>query len=768
MAEIKITGYADQISVKQGDTISFMTSVEGTASVQADFVRLIHGDEHPDGPGFIEREMACDANKKYRVKKQYVQTGSFLTIEDNNQILDLSGSFTLYAFIFPTAPHLHRQGILMRWSIQDQKGYALGINDEGKLEFWTGNGKKTDKVYAEAPLSHLMWYFVAVSYDRATGEAVLFQEPVVNSYNSLLSPMLPLDYACHVREKLRVEPAGGDIPFLIAGCNDYNKGRGPFVSQVYNGKIDRCGIQDRALSRDELTQICNGEKPFQDSLITHWDTTIGYTDQGIGDEVMDTGPHQLHGQGINRPIRCMTGYNWNGKDDSFRIAPEQYGGVHFHDDALIDCKWEPMLTTTIPDSFKSGCYALRVRAGDAEDHIPFVVRAAKPKAKIAMLMPTASYLAYANERLAFEFHTAQSITAHTPVLTKYDVELYKKDDYGLSTYDYFNDGMGCCYSSYRRPIFNLRPKHRTAPIAIPWGFPADLSIVGWLEHSEYDFEVITDEDLHRDGLAAIEPYNVIINGAHPEYYSEKMLDAVESYLATGGRLMYIGGNGYYWVTSFRDDEPWCMEVRKGESGSRAWQARPGEYYHATSGERGGLWKNRGRPPQKLTGVGFTSEGMDKSMPYLRMPDSYHKTASWIFDGISDEEPIGDFGLALGGAAGIETDRYELMLGTPPHTKILASSEMFSDYWMHVQEEILYNYPGLRGSEDYQIRADMIYFTTRNNGAVFCSGSIAFGHALPYNNFDNNISTLMANVVNAFEKDGELPGMQYIAKEKHWE
>ena len=112
MAEIKITGYADQISVKQGDTISFMTSVEGTASVQADFVRLIHGDEHPDGPGFIEREMACDANKKYRVKKQYVQTGSFLTIEDNNQILDLSGSFTLYAFIFPTAPHLHRQGIL--------------------------------------------------------------------------------------------------------------------------------------------------------------------------------------------------------------------------------------------------------------------------------------------------------------------------------------------------------------------------------------------------------------------------------------------------------------------------------------------------------------------------------------------------------------------------------------------------------------------------------------------------------------------------------
>ena len=87
--------------------------------------------------------------------------------------------------------------------------------------------------------------------------------------------------------------------------------------------------------------------------------------------------------------------------------------------------------------------------------------------------------------------------------------------------------------------------------------------------------------------------------------------------------------------------------------------------------------------------------------------------------------------------------------------------------MHVQEEILYNYPGLRGSEDYQIRADMTYFTTRNNGAVFCTGSIAWGHALPYNNFDNNVSTITANVVDAFAKDGKLPGLEYIAEEKHW-
>ena len=36
--------------------------------------------------------------------------------------------------------------------------------------------------------------------------------------------------------------------------------------------------------------------------------------------------------------------------------------------------------------------------------------------------------------------------------------------------------------------------------------------------------------------------------------------------------MYLGANGYYWVVSFREDDPAVMEVRKLESGSRAWQA----------------------------------------------------------------------------------------------------------------------------------------------------------------------------------------------------
>ncbi len=96
--------------------------------------------------------------------------------------------------------------------------------------------------------------------------------------------------------------------------------------------------------------------------------------------------------------------------------------------------------------------------------------------------------------------------------------------------------------------------------------------------------------------------------------------------------MSMGGNGFYWVISYSAEKPWVMEVRRGENGVRAWQAAPGETSHSTTGEKGGIWRNRGRPPQKLFGTGFTSEGYAGSFPYYRMPDGGLPEMAWMFDG----------------------------------------------------------------------------------------------------------------------------------------
>ena len=53
----------------------------------------------------------------------------------------------------------------------------------------------------------MVWYFVAASYDPGSGVATLYQEAVVNRYNSLLSRIVPYEYRSHVRETLNANGA---------------------------------------------------------------------------------------------------------------------------------------------------------------------------------------------------------------------------------------------------------------------------------------------------------------------------------------------------------------------------------------------------------------------------------------------------------------------------------------------------------------------------------------------------------------------------------
>ena len=74
---------------------------------------------------------------------------------------------------------------------------------------------------------------------------------------------------------------------------------------------------------------------------------------------------------------------------------------------------------------------------------------------------------------------------------------------------------------------------------------------------------------HADKLRA-EGYRVVLPRSHPEYDSVQMLDAQEGYLNRGGRLMYMGGNGFYWRVSYPASHPGMIELRRAQDGTRAW------------------------------------------------------------------------------------------------------------------------------------------------------------------------------------------------------
>lgn len=747
-----LTGYADPLNAMAGGRVEFMLHDAASGPADITLVRLLHGDENPAGPGFVERELACGLPAQIDITPQVTRKGSYAWRPAGGPLCAPLPRATIFAFIRPSIVGGIAQTIMGTIEPGGASGFALSICETGRLRLRLEGPEGPVELACNKRMAPNCWHFVAAGWDSASGRAFILQRGVINRWNSLvgLAPGYDLDDWAE-RTAINIPHFAGGTFAIAASRNPAGERQG-----LYNGKIDRHGILNTAADRDLLDSLAQGQVPAAEQIVAYWDTTAGYTDHGIGDTIKDIGPHGLDLEGVNRPIRAMTGWNWDGRNDCFRLAPHQYGGVTFHDDALIDCQWRTTLALEIPEDLPSGVYALRVRKDGREDHVPFFVRPSQARAKIAVLMPTFTYLAYANEHLAFEAPIAQAICANTPIVVRDDLDWKAAEEYGLSTYDVHTDYAGVCYSSWRRPIQNMRPRYRLPSIGVPWAFPADLSLIWWLDSKGYEVDIITDHDLDAQGLDLIRPYRAVLTGTHPEYYSLAMLDALEDYVGSGGRLAYIGGNGLYWVTETRDDEPWCIEVRKLDTGSRAWQAAPGEGYLATTGDRSGVWRARGRAPQKIAALGFTTEGMDESQPFERMTDSYEPAAAWIFEGVGAGELIGDFGLGLGGASGLEMDRYELALGTPPHTMLLASSFNHSDNYPLVSEEITYAFPGRGGTQDPQVRGDIAYYTAAGGGAVFAAGSIAWSQALPVNGGDNNVGQIMANVLKGFVEWDELP------------
>ncbi len=755
MSTPTIHGYSDRISVAPNESIRFMVSAEGAQLYRVDVVRLIHGDTNPAGSGFKEEVVDTSVSGEHPARHQPIHAGSHIRVPDPAGRLALTNAFTLHAFICPTTPDRGTQGILSRWSAEQRTGYCLAIDDQARLALWLGNGdERITRLTSEERLLAGVWYSVAATYDAATGRAGLYQAQVVNATNGLLG--LAQSRSGLVSAEADVPPGRltrADAPFVIAAYAQQAATTGHF-----NGKVDAPRMYQRALDRVEIEALTRGDEPTQEALVARWDFADGIGPTGVpSDRVSDVSGNSLHGMCLQMPARGMTGHNWTGDEENFVHRRHEYGAIHFHDDDIEDSGWQMDFELTIPPTLGSDVYAARLRAGDAEEYIPFFVRPASdaPTARIVFLAPTASYQAYANFHGPFDAAPLQAVAGRTPIFSEQDIFLYQHPEYGLSTYDVHADGSGVCFASRLRPMIEMRPKHRFAGGGL-WQFPADLHLIDWLKAKGHHYDVLTDEDLHREGVDLLRPYNVVVTGTHPEYYSAAMLDGLEAYIQAGGRLMYMGGNGFYWIISYHPDKPHVLELRRGESGSRAWQARPGEYFHSTTGERGGLWRNRARPPQKLVGVGFSAQGFDTSSYYRRLPDSFDPRASFIFDGVGGDDLIGDFGLVGGGAAGYELDRYDLLLGTPPDALLVASSEGHSDNYPHVVEEIFFMFPGLAGTQDPAVRADMVYFANANGGAVFSTGSISWCGSLSHNAYDNNVSRITDNVLRQFARDERPP------------
>ena len=691
-----IVAYADPLSVAPGERLRVMASCEpadGEAvtdapTFRADLVRLVCGDDRRRGAGYLEELVASSLSGVYAGRRQAIQPGSYATLKK----MPAFTALTFSCHVMPTTPERPRQIIA-----SGPGGFVLVIED-GFLTLHMADSVLRPK----EPVAAHRWHRIEVRSDghTTTLRCEIFGLTVAEPRSRQLAASSGFGLAV---------PAGD---WQLAAHDDI---------AGFNGRV-------------EAPRFENDGK-----LVAAWD----FAQNMASAELVET-VQGLRGIAHQHPARAVKGTRWNGSVQCWLDDPSQYAAIHFHEDDLTDAGWQPDIEWQVPPHLPSGVYAVRLRTEDSEDHAVFFVRPAAARLRSAIpapalparkpvlyLAPTATYLAYANQRRSLDRNRNPS-----------DAYFLAHPEVGKSLYDYHVDGSGVMYSSHRRPVLNLKPRTLT------WGFNADTNVTAWLHRIGAAYDVATDHDLNTEGASLLDGYRVVLTGTHPEYYSTAMLGALEGYLAGGGRLMYLGGNGFYWRIAFDPADPAALEVRRAEDGTRSWIAEPGEYYHSFNGEYGGLWRRLGRPPNHIAGVGFAAQGFDGGTYYRLQAAAQDPRVAFIMDGVEAPDGIvGDHGSQAGGAAGEEIDRWDPALGSPAHAVVLASSERHRPGMLRVKEEFHETAPP--DPNDPKVRADMTFFETPAGGAVFSVGSISFAGALASNDYDNDIARIAGNVLERF-------------------
>ena len=733
-------GYLDRISAAPGEAVKL--HVSSTAPTwRAELVRLLA----LEIPGFdVPRRVRAVAGFA-PVEREGIEQGTVTGSYGEAPPLgadQLEGGLTIALSLMPTRPGAGPQAALAQRTADGGAGWSLGLDADGAPCLRCATAAGPFDLCGPEPLRAGCWYRLTATIDPRAGRATLRAEPVGTFAANRLAT--GRGEALALAADLPGVPVAAPEQPLLLGCAALDGGGQPLAG--FDGRLERpalLGAPDPAPGGFEALL-------GRPDLLAAWDPAAGIGRAGVERPSLlaDRGPHGRDATLVNHPARAVTASGWTGEVADFRFAPEQYAAVHFHRTDMTDCRWRPQAEIELPADLPSGVYALRLRDADGgEDLVPLIVRppAGRATAPALLVLSTNSYTAYGNDHVGVDSPRTQVWNAMVPAIDEWERFRDAHRELGLSLYEVHSDGSGVCHSSWRRPLLTMRPTVYDGDGPV-WQFTGDMQLVDWLDRSGRAVDVVSDRDLHEGGAELLSRYRCVMTGTHPEYPSEEMLDAYEAYVGDGGRLMYMGGNGMYWVTGYDPEDEQVIEIRRWGA-TQAWCAAPGEYHLSFTGHLGGPWRFSGRAPQKTFGVGFVAAGPAfASAGYLPIAEP-GSPAAWALAGVREPE----FGLygTMGGAAGIEIDAVDPMLGTAEETVVIATSAGHSDEMLEARENFNMTSRILGGARNPRVHSDIVIVPRERGGAVFSTGSIAFAGSLCHAGWDNDVARLLGNVFDRF-------------------
>ena len=389
-----VTGYCEPLSVRSGEEISWFGSSHIAVEGEMDVVRLICGDPTRSGPGFEEQEVIAIPTATVKLAEQPLNPGSYAELRLAAKSPE---RITLSFWFQPTL--LKRDGVIA--------SFGSGSNE---LKICNEGDKLLAKINSETfslrqrQLERHRWYFLNIELDLIHGQ-----------------------FVCTVSSPKTRSP-GRD---LIQGGEETVSSE--FKPMDLSNPVFRLAADSGTMRWDGRIAEPSIEV---DNDLHHW----RFEQDLSGDAVpSDCGQHIF--SLFQLPTRAVPGPAWTGEYQRWAEAPEQWNAVHFHHDDLYDAEWNLSSAIVLPDDLPSGIYCFRFQSEVGTDRVPFFVR---PKldsehSDIALLMPTCTYMAYANHRMLIQ--GADFMGARSNLRPEHQY-LVDHPEVGLSHYEKHPDGSG--------------------------------------------------------------------------------------------------------------------------------------------------------------------------------------------------------------------------------------------------------------------------------------------------------------------------------------
>ena len=730
-ADIHLKGlhaYAGGESVAAGEEITFHVSSEYPYRFRVSKLGRMVDDRSSDETIFSSPEV-------FEPGAQPIRPGSWIRVAKSLPSKAKLETLTLECWVRPWS--LNRwQGIITQHDYPDHCGYGLFLDGSGRVVFLLGTGGafEPEAQVVGPKLNVRQWFHLAATWD---GErAVLWVDGKT---------------AGEWRIPEGAKPRSAGPASLRLGAY----GAKGLASNTLDGDIAMPAIYGTALDAKAIAARVTTEgltAPTEKSLLAFWPLS-----EERGRKVADATGHGFNGEIVNLGTWMIGGPSFDGTkvnryDASYDPAKDPTRGhaLRLASDDLYDCGWEARHTWRVPEGARSGIYAawFEFKKEGVELHYPvtFIVKKAKKakKAPIALMCSTTTWRAYngtpfaqnvPDENRFWETGGAPNDPANPPAYN-----FYRDHAAGQPTYQvglripWPTAGPDVLYSDKKVGYSHLMRGERFTHV--------------WLEKQGYEFDVITNLDLHRDP-DLLQGYRTLIINGHDEYWSRRMYEGLDRYLKSGGSTAVLSGNTMFWRISV-DDELGVIECRKygPNIGGRRF-ANVGEIYHSADGRRGSLMRNCGLPPAQAIGLECSGWWAGSNNGVYRATAPNHT----LFQNpekidFSDRKIFGGAKSGPRKAGGHEGD---IRLSSfAPHENVPKGAAVPDE---PVGIETIANivrknarvldYFANFGAQKEATLVDMIYWERPEGGKVFNAGAIAFGWAL---DADPIHSKLLRNVL----------------------